>query len=462
MKKYIFLLFAILLVPSLLAQNRDADAYFSLQQMPDASLFLPPPPDTASLLFADDMGQWLWGKSQRNTQRGSQASLESLYGVYRMCQIFSEAIGITLSSEATPAIYHLLLRVSATAEHTITNAKAKYMRKRPFVRMNEHVAGQYDDEASLRGNGSYPSGHTTLGWSTALALAQVAPEVQDTILRRGWEYGESRVIVGAHWQSDVDAARLAASAGVARILGDPRYKADLEAARAEFLRLWNAKPHRHSAGNASQPAGFANSLRILPHPIDTAHRRFQGEVLSHWVAKGLRTTPRGAQAIADNDKSLAAYLSALSLCLSVRLDTSTTPNMARYIQYVASAMGRENRRVKDTLFRKRPYVQLGEASLIPADEERERTDSSYPSGHSAMGWGVALATVQLTEVAMNRVLQWGYEYGYSRVVAGYHWASDVQDARLIAAYTLVRLQSEPEFQRLFAAAQSELNALLRQ
>ena len=51
---------------------------------------------------------------------------------------------------------------------------------------------------------------------------------------RGWDYGESRVIVGAHWQSDVDASRPAASIGYALLQTSPAYRAQMDKARAEF------------------------------------------------------------------------------------------------------------------------------------------------------------------------------------------------------------------------------------
>ena len=72
---------------------------------------------------------------------------------------------------------------------------------------------------------------------------------------------------------------------------------------------------------------------------------------------------------------------------------------------------------------------------------------------------MALAMVQLTPDSMDAILQRGFDYGYSRVIAGYHWASDVQAARLLASYTFVRMQREPEFQTLAAAARNEYASL---
>ncbi|EGN0484120.1 phosphatase PAP2 family protein, partial [Escherichia coli] len=83
-------------------------------------------------------------------------------------------------------------------------------------------------------NGSYPSGHTSIGWATALVLSEINPARQDTILKRGYELGDSRVICGYHWQSDVDAARIVGSAIVATLHSNPVFQAQLQKAKDEF------------------------------------------------------------------------------------------------------------------------------------------------------------------------------------------------------------------------------------
>ena len=110
--------------------------------------------------------------------------------------------------------------------------KNKYNRVRPFVVHNEATC-RADQEAILRGDGSYPSGHTAAGWGWALVFAQINPERTDALLKRGIEFGQSRVICDAHWQSDVDAGRIMGAATVARLQTDPDFLADLKAAKAE-------------------------------------------------------------------------------------------------------------------------------------------------------------------------------------------------------------------------------------
>ena len=70
----------------------------------------------------------------------------------------------------------------------------------------------------------------------ALLLAEINPARADTIFARGWMYGESRVIEGAHWQSDVDASRVAASIGYSALQTSPAFREQMERAKAEFAR----------------------------------------------------------------------------------------------------------------------------------------------------------------------------------------------------------------------------------
>jgi len=58
---------------------------------------------------------------------------------------------------------------------------------------------------------------------------------------RGWAYGESRVIVGAHWQSDVDASRPAASIGYSFLQTSLSWRSHMLLAKAEFARLTKSR-----------------------------------------------------------------------------------------------------------------------------------------------------------------------------------------------------------------------------
>ena len=94
-----------------------------------------------------------------------------------------------------------------------------------------------DKEGYLQQNGSFPSGHTLRGWTMALLLTEINPAVANELLKKGYEYGQSRIISGYHWQSDIDAARLVAAAAVAQCHSSERFQRQMKKAKREFAKL---------------------------------------------------------------------------------------------------------------------------------------------------------------------------------------------------------------------------------
>lgn len=430
-------------------EQKPTGSYFPTSELPNACVYLPAPIDVKEAAFTDDFNQFLWGKRMRNTERGKQASWESYYGTARMATVFGEAMQMTISKKATPAIWHFIQRTGSTGNNSTNKAKRKYMRIRPFARMNEHVAGEFDDEEDLRHNGSYPSGHTGFGWSTALALAEMAPEWQDTILRRGFEYGQSRVIVGAHWQSDVDAGYLTASAAIARMHTSPEYWEDLAEARAEYRSI------KGIAEDQPVLVGYPKVEKVLDPPVDSMSHRFPGDVVRYWVATAERKTERGQQAVQDTACSDSAFLRMFSSCVGMTLDAKNTPAIAKLVSMTFNELCTVASESKSKGFRKRPFVQYAESTPIPKQEGSHIRSSSYPSSHALLGWGVALALVEVMPNYQNALLLRGFEYGRSRIIVGFHYASDVQAGRLIAAGALARLHNNAEFLNLMDEAKKE-------
>ena len=228
---------ALLMTAAVCAQAQSKpEPYFSFRELPNMLKWAPAPPDTMGAAFTYDIMQYMWGKQMRqNKERADIAIRDAVYSLECIAQEFSEPFGLTISEENTPEIWKLLRDAKATCEAISGFPKYYYKRKRPFMRFQEPTATpQFEPE--LRRNFSYPSGHTILGWTSALLLTEINPERADTILARGMMYGESRVIVGAHWQSDVDAGRLAAAAAYARMHISERFLKQMRRARQEFQK----------------------------------------------------------------------------------------------------------------------------------------------------------------------------------------------------------------------------------
>ncbi len=219
------------------AQDEGVNLYFNASEMPDLIKCLPAPPDTIGTDFANDIMRYMWGKTQRNDlERAALVFRDAVWNYDSLFAVFSVPFGLEISKEGTPDIYKLLINSLSTIDQTRVKPKAFYHRKRPFERFHEHMLTRFE-EAELSGEGSYPSGHSQRGYGIALLLSEINPDNADTIMARGYMYGESRVIAGAHWQSDVDASRLCAAIGLSRLHTSPVFLAQLEKARAEFQRL---------------------------------------------------------------------------------------------------------------------------------------------------------------------------------------------------------------------------------
>jgi membrane-associated phospholipid phosphatase len=71
---------------------------------------------------------------------------------------------------------------------------------------------------------SFPSGHTTYGYMGSLVLAVLVPDRYQQMIARGAEYGNDRILMGAHYAMDVLGGRTLATYDLAHLLAnDPAY-----------------------------------------------------------------------------------------------------------------------------------------------------------------------------------------------------------------------------------------------
>jgi membrane-associated phospholipid phosphatase len=73
---------------------------------------------------------------------------------------------------------------------------------------------------NLTDSPSYPSGHTTYGYTGAVLLAVLIPERYSEMIARGAEYGNDRVIMGSHYVMDVLGGRTLALYDMAHLLAN--------------------------------------------------------------------------------------------------------------------------------------------------------------------------------------------------------------------------------------------------
>lgn len=224
----------------------EPEGYLSAAQSPDAARLLGPPPAQGSGTWTGDVTTYHTTRKLQGTDRWALASRDAAFGPGVIMQAFSCSLGVSLTPRNAPALYHLLDRLTADTEGAEHSAKQIYRRPRPFVA--EPGAICVTPETWLKTSYSYPSGHSTFAWAAGLVVQQIAPDRGSDVLARARSYGESRVVCGVHYQSDVQAGREVGAAVFGALQANPAFKADLTGARVELARLRAAPPAKPDAG----------------------------------------------------------------------------------------------------------------------------------------------------------------------------------------------------------------------
>lgn len=192
----------------------------------------PPPPAPGSPAEARDLEGARTALALRGTPRWTLATSDAdLFGTTATAS-FSCAAGVDIGPATTPLLDRLLRRTTADFGLSGSVIKRNYARPRPFM-VNNEPSCTPDWEPMLRRDGSYPSGHSAIGFGWSMILAELLPDRAALLVARGRAFGDSRRICNAHWVSDVEEGRITATVALARLHADPAFTADLAAARAE-------------------------------------------------------------------------------------------------------------------------------------------------------------------------------------------------------------------------------------
>ena len=214
-----------------------AEPYCGVEELPDLIKCLPVPPEPGSADFTRDVARYEWGKEQRKDPgRAALARHDAVWSFATVADAFSKPFGMEISPTNTPKIWKVIEDSLSTSDQMRVAPKAFFHRRRPFAYFNEEPLCPKED-GIWRDEGSYPSGHTLRSMVAALVLAEISPAKANEIFVRAMQYGENRVIAGAHWQSDVDMTRLAAATAYSRLQTIPAFRSQMEQAKSEFTAM---------------------------------------------------------------------------------------------------------------------------------------------------------------------------------------------------------------------------------
>ena len=103
----------------------------------------------------------------------------------------------------------------------------------------------------------------------------------------------------------------------------------------------------------------------------------------------------------------------------------------------------------------RPFVLSNK--IHPAEGQHYNVHSinaflSFPSGHTAMGYEVALMLIQFFPERSEQLLTAAADFGHSRIILGVHYPLDIIGSRMAVSSEIASLLSFPWYRRLIATA----------
>ena len=229
-------------------------SYLAPTELPDSVALLPPPPAAGSKALARDEAAQKAAVAQRGSARWKVATDDALLFGPTATSALSCAAGFEISPSATPKIDAILRKAAPDLALASYAAKRKYQRARPFM-VNNQPNCTPELDAVLRKDGSYPSGHSAIGYGWGLILTDIVPSHTKKLIARGKAFGDSRRICNVHWLSDVEAGRVVATETVKTLRAHKSYIADIEAAKAELKTARNTPPIRDCAAEAAALKG---------------------------------------------------------------------------------------------------------------------------------------------------------------------------------------------------------------
>src|SRR6185312_15759714 len=191
-------------------------------------------------------------QAHRTPAEIAAAQADRLHSVFRYADVF----GASFTPTQLPRTAAFFERVVAYDKGEVKAVKAFWHHPRPvLVSHAVHPLSQEQPD-----DWSYPSGHSTLGYTEAVLLANMVPERRAAIFARADRYAQHRIVMGVHYPSDVAAGRWTIPPG----------RRTTRRRAPSCARRWHSRPRRPSprpadavrmndrpAGGSPPPAGSA-------------------------------------------------------------------------------------------------------------------------------------------------------------------------------------------------------------
>jgi acid phosphatase (class A) len=202
-------------------------------ELSDAVVLITPPPALESKKMSKDVAEIYALHRSATPQEVEKANWDNQHeNIYAIGMV----LGDKFKPENLPATASLWADVDNDQGIVVSAAKKFFQHPRPYdLDLNIHsICGSKPGGAK----NSYPSGHGTVGYLSALLLSMMVPEKEDLIRARADEYAHNRVVCGDHYAADLPASKEAAELIMGNIIGNPRFQREFAAAKAEVRKTF--------------------------------------------------------------------------------------------------------------------------------------------------------------------------------------------------------------------------------
>ena len=167
-------------------------------------------------------------------------------------------------------------------------------------------------------------------------------------------------------------------------------------------------------------------------------------------AQNSRTPSQVDEAKKDATYSVALFTDSIT----PKITPSSNPVTFHFFDELNVQIGEVVKEAKAHWKRPRPYEGHPDVihSLFPAG------DFSYPSGHSTHSYAFATILGQIYPVQAQAFLDRAHLIAQSRVYAGVHYPTDINEGEVLGKEIAKELLAKPEFQKELQAAEAEVAA----
>lgn len=204
--------------------------------------------------------------------------------------------------------------------------------------------------------------------------------------------------------------------------------------------------------------GQFDLLKVLPPAPVKGDARFEADRKIFRLTRRFVGQPRYEMATQDAKFDVRDLMEDYSCAVGVELTPENAPHVAQLVAKAGADTLNQSHAAKMHYKRLRPFFFDKGTTCQPKEEIGKSYD--YPSGHTTWGWTWATVLSQLVPSRATEILARGRAYGESRIVCGVHNYSAVEGGRLSAASTMNVVETTADYQKDFAVAKQEIQALI--